>query len=110
MDVHVPTVITQALRRRGVDVLTSQEDGTRESADEELLQRADALGRVLVSQDSDLLRIAHRWQNENRRFSGVIFARQQGISIGQCAADLDLIAECCREDELVNQVLFLPLD
>jgi hypothetical protein len=28
MDVHVPAAITAGLRRRGVDVLTSQEDGT----------------------------------------------------------------------------------
>ena len=33
MDVHVPVAITMGIRRRGIDVLTSQEDGTREVAD-----------------------------------------------------------------------------
>jgi hypothetical protein len=28
MDVHVPAAITAGLRRRGIDVLTSQEDGS----------------------------------------------------------------------------------
>jgi len=37
MDMHVPAAITQGLRRRGIDVLTSQEDGTREADDEVLL-------------------------------------------------------------------------
>ncbi len=109
MDVHVPAAITSALRRRGIDVLTSQEDGTREASDDELLSRAASLNRVLVSQDTDLLRIAHQWQSTGRPFPGVIFAHQQGMSIGQCSADLELIAECCREEELANQVLFLPL-
>jgi Domain of unknown function (DUF5615) len=54
-DVHVPYAITFGLRLRGVDVLTSQEDGTREVDDDVLLDRATALGRVLFSQDKDLL-------------------------------------------------------
>ena len=37
MDVHIPAAITEGLRRRGIDVLTSQDDGTREAADEVLL-------------------------------------------------------------------------
>lgn len=110
MDVHVPAAITGALRRRGIDVLTSQEDGTREVADDVLLQRAGELDRVLVSQDTDLLRIAHQWQAEGRAFSGVVFAHQQGISIGQCIDDLELIAECCEPKEVANRVLFLPLE
>ena len=44
MDVHVPIAITEGLRRRGIDVLTSQEDGTREVDDETLLERASESG------------------------------------------------------------------
>ena len=33
MDVHVPGAVTRALRLRGVDVLTAQEDGTDEWED-----------------------------------------------------------------------------
>ena len=44
MDVHVPLAITEGLRRRGIDVLTSQEDETTEEDDEFLLERATALG------------------------------------------------------------------
>ena len=45
MDVHVPAAITDGLRRRGVDVLTSQEDGTREADDSELLRATRELRR-----------------------------------------------------------------
>jgi hypothetical protein len=42
MDVHVPAAITDGLTRRGTDVLTSQEDQSREFDDEKLLDRATA--------------------------------------------------------------------
>jgi hypothetical protein len=109
MDVHIPAAITTALDRLGVDVLTSQEDGTREVTDDQLLRRAVELDRVLFSQDNDLLRITHEWQSQNRPFPGLVFSHQQGASIGQCIEDLQLIVECCRPDELTDQVIFLPL-
>ncbi|MGH9800171.1 MAG: DUF5615 family PIN-like protein, partial [Blastocatellia bacterium] len=58
MDVHVRRAVTEGLRLRGIDVLTSQEDGTRRLADPLLLDRANELGRVLFTQDDDLLREA----------------------------------------------------
>ena len=109
MDVHVPAAITEGLRRRGVDVLTSQEDGTREFDDATLLERGAELGRVLFSQDQDLLKIAAAWQTAGRPFAGLIFAHQQATSVGQCVVDLELLAEYCSEDELSGQVIFVPL-
>jgi predicted nuclease of predicted toxin-antitoxin system len=83
MDVHVPSAITEGLRRKGVDVLTSQEDGTRQADDESLLERATGLARILVTQDEDLLAIAAQWQASGREFAGLVFARQSGTSSGQ---------------------------
>ena len=62
LDHHVDAAITEGLRQRGIDVLTCREDGTETWDDEHLLERATALGRVLFSQDDDLLAIAHRHQ------------------------------------------------
>jgi predicted nuclease of predicted toxin-antitoxin system len=56
MDVHVRRAVTEGLRQRGVDVVTAQEDGSATLDDPLLLDRASALGRVLFSQDGDLLR------------------------------------------------------
>ena len=55
-------------------MLTAQEDGSAELADDVLLKRATELGRVLVSQDEDLLREGARWLNERKDFSGIIYA------------------------------------
>lgn len=59
MGVHVRRAVTR-LRLRGVDVLTAQEDGAGEAEGPELLDRATRLGRVLFTQDDDLLREAKR--------------------------------------------------
>lgn len=60
MDVHVPLAITEALRRRGVDVFTAVEDGAAERTDDELLERAHQQGRLLFTQDIRFKALAHR--------------------------------------------------
>lgn len=109
VDVHVPVAVTESLRRRGLDVLTSQDDGTATLDDEVLLARATELGRVLFSQDHDFLRIAAEWQRDGRRFVGLVFAAQQGVSLGRLADDLELLLTCCEPDELRDRVTYLPL-
>ncbi|MGH7965880.1 MAG: DUF5615 family PIN-like protein [Candidatus Binatia bacterium] len=92
MDVHVPDAITGGLRLRGVDVLTAQEDGTRQISDAALLDRATALGRILFSQDEDLLREATQRQRSGGTFAGLVYAHQLKVTIGQCVKDLELIS------------------
>jgi predicted nuclease of predicted toxin-antitoxin system len=55
MDQHIPRAITVGLRLRGIDVITAFEDKASEMNDSELLNRASELGRVLFTQDNDLL-------------------------------------------------------
>lgn len=109
MDVHVPMVITQTLRRRGFDVLTSQEDQKATADDDSLLARATELGRILFSQDRDFLRIAAEWRSRGRAFPGIIFAAQRGSSLGGLARDLELVLTCCEPEELRDRVTYLPL-
>jgi len=109
MDVHIPLVVTEGLRRRSIDVLTSQEDRADRFDDERLLQPATDLGRLLFTQDEDLLAIATRWQAENRPFAGLIYAHQLGPGIGEIVEDLELLCVCSEADELANQIRFLPL-
>lgn len=109
MDVHVRRAVTNGLRMRGVDVITAQEDGTALWPDDRLLDRAGELGRVLFSQDDDLLAEAELRQRGGRAFSGVIYAHQLAITIGQCVRDLELIAKTAEPEDLANRVEFLPL-
>jgi hypothetical protein len=109
MDVHVPAAITWALRLRGVDVLTAQADGCATLDDAPLLERATELGRVLFSQDEDLLAEATRRQRSGHAFSGVIYAHQLGLNIGRCVNDLEIIAQAGAPEDLANRIEFLPL-
>ena len=109
MDVNVRAEIARQLRAREVDVLTSQEDGTREFFDSDLLDRATFLGRVLFTRDADLLAEATMRQRSGRSFVGVIYASQIGVTIGPCVADLELIARTEDSTEWVNRVEYLPL-
>jgi hypothetical protein len=108
MDVHVPYAITEQLRRRGIDVLTAQEDDRSESPDAELLQRAAALGRIIFTQDVLFRVLAEHWQRTGRDFAGLLFGSQLGGTIGQYVADLELIATASEPHEWQNVVEFLP--
>ena len=109
MDVHVPLAVTEALRRRGVDVLRSQDDGTDRMSDSDLLDRAMELRRVLFSQDDDFLAECAQRQAEERPFFGLIYAHQLRITIGQCVADLELIAKACEPEDMERRIEHLPL-
>jgi hypothetical protein len=109
MDVHVRRAITEGLRLRGIDVLTAQEDGARRFTDPDLLDRATVLGRVLFSQDEDLLREAARRQQSGEPFTGVIYAHQQEVTTGRCVEDLELMAQVDEPEDLANRVEYLPL-
>lgn len=109
MDVHVPAAITRGLVLRGVDVMTAQLDGTTQSDDSDLLDRATELDRILFSQDEDLLAEATKRQRSGQHFSGVIYGHQMGITIGRAVNDLQILAEVGTPEDFANRVEFLPL-
>ncbi len=108
MNQHVPRAITIGLRLREIDVLTAYEDGASAMDDTALLDRAGELGRVLFTQDDDLLAEATKRQREGIPFRGVIYAHQARISIGACIRDLEIIAKAGEPEDLGNGVQFLP--
>jgi len=108
MDHHVHAAITERLRQRGVDVLTAHEDGAAQLDDEELLVRATQLGRVLFSQDEDLLTLTHRWLQTGRVFAGLVYAHQLSVTIGQAIRDLELMAYILDPEDMCNSIVFIP--
>jgi predicted nuclease of predicted toxin-antitoxin system len=108
MDRQFRARVSVGLRLRKIDVVTAIEDGAEELADDLLLARASALGRVLVTHDQDFLRIAAEWQTTGRDFAGVVFAVQQSFDIGIAIEFLELIAHVMPPDEIRNRVEFIP--
>jgi predicted nuclease of predicted toxin-antitoxin system len=102
MDEHVPTAVSQGLRRRGVDVLTTQEAGLLSVSDEEHLKFAAEAGRIIFTQDADFLRLhAARFPHK-----GIIYAPQQ-TSISNIIRGLMLICDLYTPEDMVNHVEFL---
>ena len=107
MDVHVPLPITEQLQRRGVDVLTTQEDGSDEMDDDVLLEHVRHLGRVVFTQDIRFKAMAEDWLRQGRPFAGLIFGHQHK-GIGPFVRDLELIAKATDPEDWLNKVEHLP--
>jgi hypothetical protein len=109
MNEHVPKPITIGLRVRTGDVLTAQEDGQSEIDDAILMDRSTELSRVMFSFDADMLREATRRQRDGKSFGGLVFAQPARISVGECIRDLEIIAKVGEREDLLNQIIYLPL-
>jgi uncharacterized protein with PIN domain len=109
LDEHIPRAVETSLRMRGVDVLTTQNDGRDGTPDPELLDRATLLNRILVTRDHDFLVEARNRQVGGEPFSGIVFAHQLRVTIGRLIEDLELIAKAAEPDEVRSRVIFLPL-
>lgn len=107
-DHNVKQAVIHGLRLRGLHVLTAFDDRAHRLSDPELLDRATALGRVLVSSDMDLVIEARRRQNAGVAFAGVLFVAQS-LPARVCIDQIELIAKAGQADEYLNSVNFLPL-
>jgi hypothetical protein len=103
LDEHVAKAVAQALRRRGVDVVTADEAGLLTAPDVAVLDRARASGRVLVTHDADFLRL----HAEGRAHAGIAYCPQGTRTIGQLTVGLVLIHDVLEPDEMVGRVEFL---
>jgi uncharacterized protein DUF5615 len=110
-DFDVNGEIVRGLRRRepSLDLIRAQDSLPNNTSDPDVLAWAAAEGRVLVTNDRNTL-VGFAWQRvvDGQHMPGVI-ATTNEQSIGAAIGDILLIAECMSNDEIRNQVTFLPL-
>jgi predicted nuclease of predicted toxin-antitoxin system len=82
-DMHVKSAIVKGLRRRGMDVVTVQERGRMKADDEDLLAEADSEGRLMITNDTDFLRIHSQWMTTGKSHSGIVYWHQNALAIGE---------------------------
>ena len=102
-DEHLSHAVAVALRRRGIDVLTTVDAGLRSAGDETQLDRAFNEGRVFVTCDQDDLIMA----SQGVRHVGIVFAPRGSKSIGQWIECLTLIHGACHADEMINRIEYV---
>jgi len=102
LDENFPRPVTDGLRSRGIDFVTAQELGLRQTPDVELLARAAQDRRVMVTEDPDFLEL----HNQGQAHWGIAFA-PKGRSFGQRLRSLLLIWEVFTAEEMRGQVEYL---
>ncbi len=81
-DEHVHAATIAGLRRRGMDVVTAQERGLCGVDDEILLALASSEGRLVLTYDTDFLRIHAQWLISGKSHAGIVFWRGNERPIG----------------------------
>jgi predicted nuclease of predicted toxin-antitoxin system len=103
LDENCDPRIAAGLRLHGVDVTTTPEAGLLHASDEDQLAHVVAQTRVIVTQDTDFLRIAAA----GHETAGVALFPAQERTLGQIIRDLLLIWEVYEAEEMRNRVEFL---
>ena len=104
-DESVELSVSEQLTAGGLNVVSAHSLSTLGDSDPNHLARAARMGRVLCTYDQDFLRMAA----EGIEHSGIIFARQQKVTIGGWVREIKAIHAQIQAEDIVNQVVFLSL-
>ena len=103
LDENLSPRIADQLRRRGVDIVTVHDLGVAGDTDENHLERATRLQRVLVTSDTDFLVLAASGQAHR----GIVFGIQERHRIGDWVNALDLLCAVYAPEDLANHVEYI---
>jgi predicted nuclease of predicted toxin-antitoxin system len=103
MDENVSNAIADGLRRRGIDVTTTPEEGMISASDQEQLVFALSQERVIFTQDADFLRLDRSGVNH----AGIVYCSQGNCSTGDIIRRLVLIWEVLEPEDIFGCVEFL---
>jgi predicted nuclease of predicted toxin-antitoxin system len=106
-DECVDARIVAGLRRRGADILTAADAGLLGQADERHLERAQALGRVILSGDQDFLLIAHRCASRAIPFPGLIFIQPKS-AVGEVIRAVVLLTDLLSSKDMAGWIEWVP--
>lgn len=107
VDECVDARVVSGLRRRGLDIVSAAEVGLLGHSDEEHLQKARALDRVILSRDQDFLILAHRCASEAIPFPGLIFIQTKG-TVGEVIRSVTLLAELLSPENIAGWIEWVP--
>jgi predicted nuclease of predicted toxin-antitoxin system len=103
LDEHMDPDIAAALRQHGIDVTTTIEAGLRSAKDSAHLAFMRGEGRVVVTDDTDFLRIAAATSDH----PGVVYCRRSKHPLGEIIRFLILIYEVYAPADMIGRVEYL---
>lgn len=106
LDEDVDVALAAALRRRGVDVLTTQEAGNVQQRDEDQLAFATQARRVFFTHNrADFARLHKKLMQEGRSHAGIILSDQLPLSM--LLRRLSNLCFHLTQEEMANRLEFL---
>jgi hypothetical protein len=103
LDENLSPKIAAHLKLRGIDAISVRDLKRLGDSDENHLERATRLGRVLVTSDVDFLRFAAEGINH----AGIVFGIQATHSIGDWVKKLEVVCFVYSSTEFENHVEYL---
>jgi hypothetical protein len=99
--------IVIGLRRRGVDVVTAEDQGLISAGDSDQIARAIALGRTLVTSDRDFFTIADDLMARQTPFPGMFFI-QPRATIGEAVRIIGEAAKVLDAPAMESRIEWVP--
>ena len=106
-DEHVIAPLVEALRKRGMDVITVQERGREGADDAELSAEALHEQRIMLTNDQDFLVLASQHAARGDTFAPIFFWPQQQRQIGQLICRIIRVASQQEYAKVCSHVFFL---
>ena len=106
-DEHVIAPLVEALRKRGMDVVTVQERGREGADDAALLAEAFHEQRIMLTNDQDFLVLAAQHAARGNAFAPIFFWPQQQRQIGELIRRIIRAASQQEYAKVCSQVFFL---
>ncbi len=110
-DEHFPNAVIRGLAARvpGLDLVRAVDIGLKSVVDPAVLAHAAADGRVIVSADRQTM-IGHAYDRlaAGGSFAGLVIYKQS-MSVGRLIDDLDTVLGVNEPDDMIDQVIYLPL-
>ncbi len=103
LDENMQVAIAEQLKRRGIDVITVRDLDLLGDEDINHLERANRMGYVLCTHDTDYVDLAAA----GKEHSGIIFGQQHKRSIGEWVAFLELVHGVYEAEEMHNLVEYV---
>ncbi len=103
LDENVDPDVALALRRQEIDVTTTREMGLLGQSDEVQLEFACEQERVIVTHDTDFLRLA----SQSTDHWGIAFCPKNSRSLGEIIRSLGLIYQVFKPDEMRGWIEYL---
>ena len=103
-DEHIESSIVTGLKLLGIDAISVNEAGKRESDDEEILRFAKENDRVIITRDSNFVKL-HR---KGAAHAGIVFI-SKFLAIGKTIGEIEKVSVLFESEHIKNTIIYIPL-